>query len=129
MSETPQQSRVLPVAATIVAVQGIALVALALSYVGLIIVGDPHNRGLALFGAGLGLAFGVGLSVASRGLRRGRRAAYSPILLAQIIGIPVGIGLVQGHRPLIAVAVLAPCVVVLALLLFTPSGRSVVAGE
>ena len=129
MSETPQSSRVLPVAASIVAVEGVALVALALSYVGLILVGDPHNRGLALFGAALGLAFGVGLFLASRGLRKGRRAAYSPILLAQIIAIPVGIGLVQGHRALIAVAVLVPSAVVLVLLLFTPSGRSVVAGE
>src|SRR3954463_3342029 len=129
MSEAPQRPRVLLVASSIVALEGAALVALALSYVGLILVGDPHNRGLALFGAGLGLAFGAGLFLASRGLRRGRRAAYSPILLAQIIAIPVGVGLVQGHRAPIAVAVLLPSAVVLALLLFTPSGRSVVAGE
>jgi hypothetical protein len=47
-------------------------------------------------------------------------------LLTQLIAIPVGIGLVQGHRAWIAACVLAPSVVVLALLLFTPGGRSVV---
>jgi hypothetical protein len=70
---------------------------------------------------------GVGLWFASRGLRAFRRAAYSPILLAQIIAIPVGIGLVQGHRSWIAVLVLVPAAIVLVLLLFTPGGRSIVA--
>src|SRR5437764_15279957 len=117
MPEVPELPRVLRIAAAIVAVEGAALVALALSYVGLILVARPHNRGLALFGAALGLAFGLGLLAASRGLRGFRRAAYSPILIAQIIAVPVGIGLVQGHRAGIAVAVLAPSVVVLVLLL------------
>lgn len=115
-------------AATLVAAEGLALLGLSLAYAGLILVGHPHNRALALFGAGLGVLFGAGLFVAGRGLGNRRRAAYSPSLLAQIIAVPVGIGLVQGHRPVIAAAVLAPAVVVLALLLFTAGGRSVVSG-
>ncbi|MFL6241242.1 MAG: hypothetical protein ACJ735_17300 [Actinomycetes bacterium] len=129
MSDTAARSRVLVVAAGIVAAEGVALVGLSLSYVGLILAGHPHNRGLALFGAGIGLLFGAGLIVASRALRVSRRAAYSPILLAQLIAIPVGIGLVQGGRTPVAIAVLVPSAVVLALLVFTPSGRAVVSGE
>ena len=121
-----RRPRAISIAAWIVAVEGVAIVALALSYVGLIFTATPHNRGLALFGALLGLLLGGGLLVASRGLRACRRAAYSPILLTQLIAVPVGIGLVQGHRAWIAVLVLVPSVVVLVLLLFTPGGRSVV---
>jgi hypothetical protein len=127
MHDDTRRPRSVGIAAAIVGAEGVAIVGLALAYVGLILVGTPHNRGLALFGAALGLLLGAGLLVASRGLRACRRAAYSPILLTQLIAVPVGIGLVQGHRAWIAVLVLVPSVVVLALLLFTPGGRSVVA--
>jgi hypothetical protein len=127
MPDLVRRPRSVMIAAAIVAAEGVAIVALALAYVVLIITGTPHNRGLALFGAALGLLLGGGLLVASRGLRACRRAAYSPILLIQIIAVPVGIGFVQGHRPWIAVPVLVPSIVVLVILLFTPGGRSVVA--
>jgi hypothetical protein len=128
MIEDAARPRSVLVAGAIVVAQGVALVALALSYAGLILAGHPHNRGLALFGAALGLGAGLALVLAGRGLRACRRAAYSPILLTQIIAIPVGIGLVQGGRAAIAAAVLVPSAVVLVLILFTPGGRSVVSG-
>src|SRR3954449_3745823 len=106
MTEASHRTGIVWAAATIVAVEGVALIGLSLSYAGLILTGHPHNRGLALFGAGLGVLFGAALVLASRGLRNRRRAAYSPSLLAQLIAVPVGIGLVQGHRIAIAVAVL-----------------------
>ena len=37
----------------------------------------------------------------------------------------VGIGMIQGGQPLLAIAVLVPSLVVLALLVGTPGGRSV----
>ena len=131
MSDTRRdvRPRSVLIATAIVRVEGAAIVALALSYVGLIIAARPHNRGLALFGATLGLLLGAGLLVASRGLQACKRAAYSPILLIQLIAVPVGIGLVQGHRAWIAVLVLVPSVVVLVLLLLTPGGRSVVTND
>jgi len=129
VTEVAGRPRAVLVAGSIVMAQGVGLVALALSYVGLILAGHPHNRGLALFGAALGLLAGSALFLAGRALRACRRAAYSPILLAQIIAIPIGIGLVQGHRPAIAAAVLAPSAVVLVLILFTPGGRSVVSRD
>jgi hypothetical protein len=79
-----------------------------------------------LFGAAIGLLFGATLVAAGRGLARRKRPAYSPTVLIELIAVPVGIGLIQGNQPLIAVAVLVPSIVVLSLLLGTPGGRSVI---
>jgi hypothetical protein len=117
--------RSLRVAAAVVAAEGTALVALAVGYAGFIVFGDPDRRGLALFGASIGLIFGLALVIAARGLHRRKRAAYSPVVLLQLLALPVGIGLIQGGQPWIAIAVLVPSVVVLALLVGTPGGRSV----
>jgi hypothetical protein len=116
----------LRVAAVFVAVEGVALVGVSLSYAGFLVVGRPHNRGLALFGAAIGVLFGATLIAAARGLARLKRAAYSPTVLIELLAVPVGIGLIQGKQALIAVAVLVPSIVVLVLLIGTPGGRSVV---
>jgi hypothetical protein len=117
-------SRPLRIAAALVGAQGVALVLISVVYAGSLVVGSPHNRGLALFGALLGLLGGVGLVLAARGVAHRRRASYAPVLLTEVIAVPVGIGLIQGGLPLIAVAVLAPAAVVLAMLLGTPAGRA-----
>jgi hypothetical protein len=117
--------RSLRLAAALVVAEGVALGALTLSYAGLIIAGEPHNRALALFGALIGLLFGAVLVAAGRGLHRRRRAAYSPTLLIQLLAVPVGIGLIQGGQPWTALGVLVPSVVVLGLLVATSGGRSV----
>ncbi|MDX6287546.1 MAG: hypothetical protein QOG53_3031 [Frankiales bacterium] len=117
------------VAASLVALQGVALVAGSLTYAGFLIAGEPDNRGLALFGAAIGLLFGGTLVAAARGLSHRRRPAYSPTVLIELLSIPVGIGLIQSERPAVAVAVLVPSVLVLGLLIGTPGGRSVLAGE
>jgi hypothetical protein len=121
--------RVLRALVVLVAAQGTALSLLSLSYAGLILTGSPHNRGLALFGAALGLLAGIGLILAARGFAHRRRAAYSPVVLTELIAIPVGIGLVQGGRTPIAVVVLVPAIVVLGLLFGTPDGRALSTGE
>jgi hypothetical protein len=120
-----QPTRTARLVAALVVAEGLALGMLALVYAGFLIAGHPHNRTLALFGAALGLVAGAGLVVAGRALRLGRRAAYSPTLLAQLLAIPVGIGRAQGHQPLAAVAVLLPAVVTIALLVGTRDGRSI----
>jgi hypothetical protein len=125
-SSGPVTPVTLRVAAVMVAVEGVALVGVSLSYAGFIVVGEPHNRGLALFGAAIGVLFGGTLIAAARGLAQRKRAAYSPTLLIELLAVPVGIGLIQGKQQLIATAVLVPSVVVLALLLGTPGGRSVI---
>jgi hypothetical protein len=119
----------LRVAAVLVGLEGVTLVGVSLVYAGFILVGEPHNRALALFGAGIGLAFGATLVAAGRGLGRRQRPAYSPTLLIELLAVPVGVGLIQGNQPLIAIAVLVPSIAVLALLIGTPGGRSVLQSD
>lgn len=84
-----------------------------------LLIGSPHNRGLALVGTAMMFTFGAGLALAGRGLQRGRRSAWSPAFVAQILLTPVGIGLAQGGQPVAAVLVLVPAVLTGALLLLS----------
>ena len=108
--------------------EGIGLVLLSGAYAGRVILGRPQNRALALAGAGMGLAAGAVVVLLARGLFRGRRAAAAPVLVTQLLALPVGVGLLQGHLPGYAAAVLLPAVAVLALLLGTAGGRSTFGG-
>lgn len=110
-------------AAAVVLVEGVGLVLLCAFYGGRVLLGRPENRALALSGAGMGLAAGATIVLLGRALSRGRHAAASPVLLAQLLSLPVGVGLLQGHLPLFGAAVLLPAVVVLALLVGTAGGR------
>jgi hypothetical protein len=120
--------RVLRALVVLVAAQGVALTLVSVVFAGFVVFGSPHNRALALFGAGLGLLAGGALVLAARGFAHRRRAAYSPVVLAELIAVPVGIGLAQGGRTPVAVAVLVPAVVVLGLMFGTAEGRSLSAG-
>jgi len=97
--------------------EGAVIFLVSLAYGVSILVGHPHNRGLALFGAGLGLLAGACLALSGRSLRRGSSRTWSPALVAQLLLIPVGIGLAQGGQGVIAVLVLVPAALVALLLL------------
>jgi len=114
-------------AAAVVLVEGLALLLLCGSYAVRVLFGRPENRALAVSGAAMGLAAGALVALLAGALFRGRRGAASPVLVVQLLALPVGIGLLQGHLPLYAAAVLLPAVVVLALLLGTASGRAIFA--
>lgn len=114
-------------AAAVVLVEGVALLLLCTAYAGRVLFGRPENRALAMSGAAMGLAAGVLVTLLARALSRGRRAAASPVLVVQLLALPVGVGLLQGHLPLYAAAVLLPSVVVLALLVGTANGRTIFA--
>jgi hypothetical protein len=103
----------------------VALIGLALTDVVLIVVKGPDDVALALFGAAFAMIFGTTLLFCARGLRAFRRAAYSPVVLFQVLAIPVGIGLIRNDRVAVSVAVLVPAVAVLVLLLLVPGGRAV----
>jgi hypothetical protein len=98
-------------AGPVVLAEGVALVLLCLGYGISLLVGHPHNRGLALSGAGFGLFVGIGLGYAGRDLWRSRRWPWSPAFLAQLLMLPVGIGLIQGGHSWYGVAVLAPAAI------------------
>lgn len=72
--------------------------------------------GFAMFAAAV-------LALCARGLWRLRPSARSPVILVQLLAVPVGYSLgVQGGRLLIALPILAAAITVLVLLLL-PSSR------
>ena len=119
-----QRTTVLRIAGGAVALQGVVLLVLAAIEAGVGAFGHPDDRGLALFTAAFGLLAGAALLVAARGVLRFRRAAYSPVVLAEVLAIPVGISLLQSDRWFAGVAVIVVAVVVLVLLLVTTDGRA-----
>jgi hypothetical protein len=106
----------LQVAAWLAAAEGAALAAVCLGYLAAVLGGHPNDRPTALFAAGLGLAAAALLVALSRPLGRGRRYARTPVVLMQLLALPVGAAFVQAHRYPYAVAVLVPAVAALALL-------------
>lgn len=116
-------------AARVVAAEGAALTLLSIGYLASIELGHPDSRGVATFGALLSLAAGLLLLALSRGLARSRRATLSPIVLAQLLALPVAVGLFQGHLPGYGAIVMLPALAVLGLLFGTRDGRAVSRAE
>ncbi len=112
-------------AAAVVLLEGLGLLLLCAGYAARVLFGRPENAGLALTGAVMGLLAGAVVVLLARALAHQRRAAASPVLVTQLLALPVGIGLWEGHLPLYGVAVLLPAVVVLALLVATAGGRTI----
>jgi hypothetical protein len=111
----------------LVQAQGVALSLVCIGFGVYALGGHKLHHGLAQteFLFGLGLLAGVVLALAGRALARGSRAAYSPLLLLELICLPVAWGLSQGHLWLYAAVVgLSALAVVVAL--FSPAGRRIV---
>jgi hypothetical protein len=110
--------------------QGLALSLLCIAFGVYALGGHRQHHGLAQteFLFGLGLLGGIVLVLAGRALGRGSRAAYSPLLLLELICLPVAWGLAQGHLWLYCALVGVSALVVLAGM-FSPAGRRVVTGE
>lgn len=112
-------------AAVVVLLQGVGLVLLCAAYAGHVVTGRPANRALALSGAGLGLAAGLVVVLLARSLGRGRRVAGAPVLLTELLALPIGVGLLQSSLPLYGAAVVLPAAGVLLLLFGTRGGRTI----
>jgi hypothetical protein len=114
----------------LVQAQGVALALVCLGF-GIYALGrHQQHHGLAqtelLFG--LGLLAGALWTWLGRSLAAGSRGAYAPLLLLELICLPVAWGLAQAHRWLYAAVVgLSGLVVVVAL--FSPAGRRIVTGD
>jgi hypothetical protein len=108
--------------------QGVLLSAVAIGFALYALGRHKQHHGLAQteFEFGLLLLAGLVLLFAGRALGRGSRAAYSPLLLLELICLPVAWGLAQGHRWGYAALVGASALVVV-IALFSPAGRRVVA--
>ncbi len=119
----------LTLAAVVLALQGLGLLAAAVVLVVKTLTGSPDSLGRALFLALFAAAGGVGLAFAGRGLVHLRPAVRTPVVLIEILALPVGYSLgIQADRMLYGGPVIVTAVAVL-YLLFTPAARRAIDGE
>jgi hypothetical protein len=120
-SGTPAQVRV---AATVIWFESLALVGAAGVLVTKTVDGHPDSIGRALLGALLALGAAAALVVGARGLIRLRPAARTPMVVLQLLALPVGYSLAfQAGRVGYGGPILVAALVVL-YLLFTPPARA-----
>jgi len=110
-------------AAGIVAVQAAALAIVAVVVIVLAFVHSATRLWAALTVAGFALLGAAVLYLCARGLLGRRPSSRSPVVLLEVIALPVGYSLgIQAGRLEIGLPVLASAVAVL-VLLFTPAAR------
>jgi hypothetical protein len=120
-SGAPAQVRV---AVAVIGFESLALVAAAGILVTKTFDGHPDSIGRALLGAALALGGGAALVLGARGLMRLRPAARTPIVVLQLLALPVGYSLAfQAGRVGYGGPILVAALVVL-YLLFTPPARA-----
>jgi hypothetical protein len=111
-------------AALVAAVEGAALLGLGLFYAVKTALDRPDSYGRALFGVLFALAGGAVLLLLARGLLRLGGWARSPVVVLQILALPVGYSLAfQAGLPGYGGPILLLAVAEL-YLLFTPAGRA-----
>ncbi|MBV9592582.1 MAG: hypothetical protein JO147_02100 [Actinobacteria bacterium] len=111
------------VAVAIVAVQVLGLLVAAIVLVAKTITGDPHSVAGALLGSALALATALLLVVCGRGLLGLRPAARTPIVVIELLALPVSYSLsFQADRLAYGAPILLSALVVL-YLVFTPPAR------
>jgi hypothetical protein len=117
-------------AAALVAVEGVALLVLAVVNVVLTALDDADSVPLALGGAVLLAIFGGALLLLARALRALRPPARSPVVAVQVVALPVGWTLTSTNgRPEIGLPVLLLAVAVLVLLFGTAEARDSLARD
>ena len=110
--------------ALLVAAEAAALLLLATAEALSTVLGDSSSVRGALVTAAFAALGGVLLAVLARAVLRVRKAARSPVVVVQLIMLPIGWNLIHpSGRPEFGVPVLAVAVAVLALLA-TPAART-----
>ena len=116
--------RVVTAAAVLAGVQGLALVAIAVLLIVDTIVGSPHSLFGGLGGAALALIAAAVLLVLGFYLAALRRWTRSPIVVLQVLWLPVSFSLAfQAGRPAYGGPILVSAIAIL-LLLATPEARA-----
>jgi hypothetical protein len=111
-------------AALVAAAESAALLGLGLFYVVKTAVQRPDSYGRALFGALFALAGGALLVLLARAVRQARSWARSPVLVLQLLALPVGYSLAfQAGLPVYGGPILLLAAAEL-YLLFTPQSRA-----
>jgi hypothetical protein len=117
--------RPLVAAGIVVLLEALALLAAAVVLIVKTISGSPDDLGRALFAAAFAVLGAVVLAFGARGLLRLRAAARTPIVVVQLLAVPVSYSLAfQADRPGYGGPILLAALVVL-YLLFTPPVRAV----
>jgi hypothetical protein len=117
-------------AAAVVAAEGVALIVLALVEAVSTIVSEAASASLALVTAAFAAATGALLLWLARALVRLRRAARTPVVVLQLIALPIGWNLVgTSGRPELGLPVIVLAVAVLALLFGTEDARAALRRE
>ena len=117
-------------AAALVAVEGAALLVLAVVNVVLTALDDAGSISLALAGSALLVIFGGALVLLARALRALKPPARSPVVAVQVVALPVGWTLAGTNgRPEIGVPVLVLAIAVLVLLFATAEARDALARD
>ena len=121
--------RPLRVACLIIGLEALALVGAAAVLVIKTVSGHPDSVGRALFGALLAVAGAVVLALAGRGLLRLRASARTPVVVLQLLAVPVSYSLAfQANRVGYGAPILIGALAVL-YLVFTPPARAVLDRE
>jgi hypothetical protein len=116
--------RAVRAACTILALEALALLGIAAFYLYDTAVGSPHNVAGALLGAAFAALGAVGLLLGARGLLRLRPAARTPIVVLQLLALPVSYSLAfQAGLAVIGGPILVAALAVI-YLLFTPPARA-----
>ena len=129
VSETTEQSREsvpreVLAATAVTAAEGLALVGIAVFLVVETIAGDPRSVFGALSGAGIALVAAACLIGLTWPLRRLRRWARTPVVVLQVLWLPVGFSLAfQAGLPGYGVPILLAALAVL-ILFGTPAARA-----
>ncbi|MDX6209437.1 MAG: hypothetical protein QOE24_1828 [Frankiales bacterium] len=127
---TDADHRLLTRVSWLVQAQGLALSVVCLGFAIYALGGHQQHHGLAQteLEFGLGLLTGVVWTLLGRSLGAGSRGAYSPLLLLELICLPVSWGLGQGHLWVYSGLVGVPALVAV-VALFSPAGRRIVTGD
>jgi hypothetical protein len=117
-------ARQLLVAGAVIGLQALALVAAALVLIVKTLAGHPDSVGRALLDAAMALFAALVLAACARGIYRHRPAARTPIVVIELLALPVGYSLgFQAGRIGYGGPIVVGAVVVL-YLLFTPPARA-----
>jgi hypothetical protein len=111
-------------AAVVIGLESLALVVAAAILIGKTLAGHPDSVGRALLGAGFALLGAAALAVGGRGVLRMRAAARTPVVVLQLLALPVSYSLAfQAGRVEYGGPMLVAALTVL-YLLFTPPARA-----
>lgn len=116
--------RELRIASWILVAQALGLLGAAAVLVDKTITGHPHSVPLALSDIGLALLGAAVLGLSTRGILQGRSSARTPVVLMELLAMPVGYSLAfQAGLVIYGGPILLSAVAVL-YLLFTPAARA-----